>query len=290
MAIQRPFPHEDAATFANMVSYTARVESLRPDLVEKDYFCTLILASLCAPDAALVFKGGTCLAKVHLSFFRLSEDLDFCIPVSQGGTRGDRRKAMVAYKDLLSTLPESVPGLGIADSLTGRNVSTQYVAGASYPSVLGARHGTIKIEIALREGLLAAPVVAPAYTLLLDALTGDDPLAPVQVKCIELGEALAEKARAALTRRRPAIRDLFDLDHAIQCGKLNPDDVHFLALLRHKLTAAGTGPIDTSPGKREELARQVSAELHPVLRPSNFEAFDLDRVWATVAQIAEAVR
>ena len=184
MAIDRPFPHEDAATFANMVTYTARVESLRPDLVEKDYFCTLILAKLCAPDAALVFKGGTCLAKVHLSFFRLSEDLDFCIPVSPGGTRGDRRKAVAAYKDLVSTLPESVPGLGIADSLSGRNVSTQYVAAASYASVLGDRQGTIKIDIALREGLLAPPVVAPAYTLLLDALTGADPLPPVQVKCI----------------------------------------------------------------------------------------------------------
>ncbi len=169
-------------------------------------------------------------------------------------------------------------------------MSTQYVAAASYVSVLGARRGTIKIEIALREGLLTAPVVAPAYTLLLDALTGADPLPPVQVKCIELGEALAEKARAALTRLRPAIRDFFDLDHAIECGKLNPDDVHFLALLRYKLTAAGTGPIDTSPGKREELARQVNAELHPVLRPSEFGEFDLDRVWATVAQIAEAVR
>ncbi len=290
MAIDRPFPHEDAATFANMVTYTARVESLRPDLVEKDYFCTLILAKLCAPDAALVFKGGTCLAKVHLSFFRLSEDLDFCIPVSQGGTRGDKRKAVAAYKDLVSTLPESVPGLGIADSLSGRNVSTQYVAAASYASVLGDRQGTIKIDIALREGLLSPPVVAPAYTLLLDALTGADPLPPVQVKCIELGEALAEKARAALTRLRPAIRDFFGLDHAIRCGKLKPDDEHFLALLRHKLATAGTGPKDTSPGKREELARQVNAELQPVLRPSDFEAFDLDRVWATVAQIAEAAR
>ena len=65
MAIERPLPHEDAASFANMVTYTARVESLRADLVEKDYFCTLILANLCAPDAALVFKGGTCLAKVR---------------------------------------------------------------------------------------------------------------------------------------------------------------------------------------------------------------------------------
>jgi predicted nucleotidyltransferase component of viral defense system len=30
--------------------------------------------------STLVFKGGTCLAKVHAGFYRLSEYLDFTIP------------------------------------------------------------------------------------------------------------------------------------------------------------------------------------------------------------------
>ena len=120
MAIDRPFPHEDAATFANMVTYTARVESLRR-ISWRRLLLHVDPCQLCAPDAALVFKGGTCLAKTCRSSD--SAKTWTSAPVSPGGTRGDRRKAVAAYKDLVSTLPESVPGLGIADSLSGRNAA-----------------------------------------------------------------------------------------------------------------------------------------------------------------------
>jgi len=40
------------------------------------YFCTVLLQYLSAAEPQLVFKGGTCLAKVHDEFFRMSEDLD----------------------------------------------------------------------------------------------------------------------------------------------------------------------------------------------------------------------
>jgi hypothetical protein len=37
-------------------------------LIEKDYFCTLVLQYFCASDTTLTFKGGTCLANVHADF------------------------------------------------------------------------------------------------------------------------------------------------------------------------------------------------------------------------------
>ena len=54
-----------------------------PRLIEKDYFCTvLLLDHLCHGGGEdLVFKGGTCLTKVHSELYRLSEDLDYTIPV-----------------------------------------------------------------------------------------------------------------------------------------------------------------------------------------------------------------
>jgi predicted nucleotidyltransferase component of viral defense system len=39
-----------------------------------------------------IFKGGTCLNKIDVGFYRLSEDLDFSIPVNFAATRGERRK------------------------------------------------------------------------------------------------------------------------------------------------------------------------------------------------------
>lgn len=57
-------------------------------LVEKDYFCSLVLAFLFQDEAStLVFKGGTALSKIHTEFYRLSEDLDFVIPLPSSAHR-----------------------------------------------------------------------------------------------------------------------------------------------------------------------------------------------------------
>ena len=48
------------------------------DLLEKDYHLTRILHKISEKRIKdLVFKGGTCLNKCYLGFYRLSEDLDF---------------------------------------------------------------------------------------------------------------------------------------------------------------------------------------------------------------------
>lgn len=54
--------HDDAALFRDAVRFTADGSGFAPRLIEKDYFCTLLLDYLfTAAGAELVFKGGTCL-------------------------------------------------------------------------------------------------------------------------------------------------------------------------------------------------------------------------------------
>jgi predicted nucleotidyltransferase component of viral defense system len=65
--------------FREALRFTAAETGFIQRLIEKDYFCTLVLQHLCTSDATLTFKGGTCLAKIHAGFYRLSEDLDFSI-------------------------------------------------------------------------------------------------------------------------------------------------------------------------------------------------------------------
>src|SRR3990172_8973255 len=49
-------------------------------LLEKDYHLTNILHKISEKKIKdLVFKGGTCLNKCYLGFYRLSEDLDFVL-------------------------------------------------------------------------------------------------------------------------------------------------------------------------------------------------------------------
>ena len=78
------------------IRFTAEETGFAPRLIEKDYFCSVILEALAAADVPLVFKGGTCLAKVHSGFFRLSEDLDFSWRNCQAGTASTLRRPMSA--------------------------------------------------------------------------------------------------------------------------------------------------------------------------------------------------
>lgn len=85
--------HEDVPLFREAVNFTASKTGFNPRLIEKDYFCTVLLAYLSERGGGrLVFKGGTCLAKVHTGFYRLSEDLDFTIPSPVDASRKQRVK------------------------------------------------------------------------------------------------------------------------------------------------------------------------------------------------------
>lgn len=81
--------HEDPDLFGVAINYTMATTGFLPGLIEKDYFCTLLLDFLATGNDTLVFKGGTCLAKVHTEFYRLSEDLDFLIPTPVTATRSE---------------------------------------------------------------------------------------------------------------------------------------------------------------------------------------------------------
>ena len=115
-----------------------------PRLIEKDYFCTLLLDHLSrAGGAELVFKGGTCLTKIHSEFYRLSEDLDYTIPVAEDASRSERSSRVEPVKTALSRLNERVPIFRVIDALRGANNSMQYLAVVGYGSVLNQREETI---------------------------------------------------------------------------------------------------------------------------------------------------
>ena len=92
-------PHKDPALFREAVTFTAAETGFVPRLIEKDYYCTVLLVYLAACGAGLVFRGGTCPAKVHAEFYRLSEDLDFVIPTPVDASRADRSRVAAASKD-----------------------------------------------------------------------------------------------------------------------------------------------------------------------------------------------
>jgi len=280
--------HEDREFFEVAVTFTSATTGFSPRLVEKDYFCTVVLGYLSGVEE-LVFKGGTCLAKVHTAFYRLSEDLDFVIPMPSAATRGQRSGSTRGLKHAMAELPSRLPVLSVVKPLDGSNESRQYLATLGYPSIVTGDDESIKVEVGLREPLLDPPLVAPAATLLRDPVTDSPMVAPIQLPCMSLREAYSEKVRAAVSRREPAIRDFFDLDYAVRTLGTDLLEPELLDMAGAKLRVPGNAPVDVSSARLGALRQQLDTELRPVLRPAEFAAFDLDRVFRIVSDVAAAL-
>jgi len=278
--------HKDAEIFRDALALTRERTGFAERLIEKDYFCTALLEYLAATANKLVFKGGTCLAKVHANFYRLSEDLDFVIPMPTDAPRAKRSKRAAAVKEAVAALPKQIPFFRLVEPLTGANNSTQYNAVIGYASLVGRQEETIKIEVALREPLLLDPLNALAQTILLDPVSRKPLLKPLEVRCIAKMEAFAEKFRAALSRREVAVRDFFDLDYAVRRLGLQSENPELIDLVRRKLTVPGNEPVDVSANRLAALRQQVGPQLQPVLRAEDFAEFDLERAFQTVATMA----
>jgi hypothetical protein len=281
---------EDPDYFRAAVRFTSQVMTFVPLLVEKDYSCTVLLEYFSEASDGLVFIGGTCLAKVHADFYRLSEDLDFVVPLPVDAPRADRSRQAIPLKEAVEKLPKRLPKFRLVDPLKGANNSTQYIAVVGYPSLIRRQEETIKIEVGLREPLLTPVVKSPARTIMLDPVSGKPLVLPVSVRCISKTEAMAEKFRAALSRREAAIRDFFDFDYAVRRLGLHPRDAAFIRLIRSKLDIPGNDPIDVSGDRLKALRLQLEPRLKPVLRVKDFAEFDLDRAFEIVAAVAAMVQ
>jgi predicted nucleotidyltransferase component of viral defense system len=282
--------HEDPSLFREAVNFTTAETAFPARLIEKDYFCTGLLEYLSEASGGLVFKGGTCLAKVHADFYRLSEDLDFVVPMPVDAPRAERSKQAKPLKEAVEKLPKRLPEFHLVDPLKGANNSTQYIAVVGYSSLIRRQEETIKIEVGLREPLLTPVVKSPARTIMLDPVSSKSLVPPVSIRCISKTEAMAEKFRAALSRREAAIRDFFDIDYAVRMLGLRPRDAAFIKLVRQKLDVPGNDPVDVSRVRLKTLRQQLEPRLKPVLRAKDFAEFDLDRAFDIVADVAAMVQ
>lgn len=281
--------HKDQALFREAVLFTAGQTGLNATLIEKDYFCSVLLQYLYdQPDSPLIFRGGTCIGKVYTDFYRLSEDLDFLISTPPEASISQRRKQMAPVREWLLKISEEMSILTLPKDFAGHNSSRQYVANVTYPSIfLPEEAARIKIEVGLREAPLMTPVQMKARTILLNPFTRKSLVPDIDLTTLSMKEAIAEKLRAALTRLEPAIRDFFDIDYLASRNKMDLNDRHLFKLLAKKLKVPGNRPIDLTPARKDKLKTQINTELKPVLRPSDFENFDLDRAFGLVARIAE---
>ena len=285
-----PYPHDaDRDIFREALAHSEATTGFTATLIEKDYYCSLILQYFFDGDTSLVFKGGTCLSKVYADFYRLSEDLDLIIPATADTSRNQRRAEMEPVKRIFDKLPKVVPGVAISEAFRGHNESRQYIGYLEYRSAVIEKQERIKLEVGIREPLLSPSVSNAARTIVVNPFSGRSLLPTFTVRAMAVREAYAEKVRAALTRKEPAIRDFFDLFYAVREMGLDFHDPDFLSTVKAKLKVPGNAPADASAERKRELDRQLEGQLKPVLRPADFVRFGLDEAFELVCSIAEAI-
>ena len=285
-----PYPHDtDPDIFREALAYSEATTGFTATLIEKDYYSSLILQYFFDSDTSLVFKGGTCLSKVYADFYRLSEDLDFIIPVTADTSRYQRRAEMKPVKGVFENLPTVIPGVAISEAFGGHNESRQYIGYLEYQSAVIEKQEKIKIEVGVREPLLSRVESKTARTIVVNPFSGQPLLPAFTVRSMAVKEAYAEKLRAAMTRKDPAIRDFFDLFHAVHEIGLDSQDPAFLSMVSAKLKVPGNAPIDVSAERKLELDRQLEGQLKPVLRPADFARFNFDEAFELVCSMANAL-
>jgi len=282
--------HEDPIYFREAVISMAQRSGFLSSMIEKDYYCSLILDYLYQdPKTNLVFKGGTCLSKVYVDFYRMSEDLDFVIPAKPEISRKDRSRLIRSIKEQLADIIETNKCFNIYEQFRGFNESKQYIGTLSYHSIVEPekKPGKVKIEVGMREELLRDAIWQDTSTLLIDPFSERKVIPEFKTQCLSLEELFAEKFRAALTRKEPAIRDYFDIFYALRNLDIDFENDNFLRLVKKKLSVPGNNSISINKIRKKQLQDQIKTELKPVLRDLDFKQFDFELSYDLVERVAQ---
>lgn len=207
----------------------------RKELLEKDVILQILLIELYAVSEFhkdFAFKGGTCLIKCYLGYYRFSEDLDFTYLNQKefsGKSEKQIRKMLSGKIDAIAAQIQAISGKHGFDFKGGKHNKRYAELGGSnkfatfkiwYTSAVLGIESFVKVQINFVEKLMF-PVkdvfaksliekghekeimfLFPEYSFLLKL---------PKVKAYDLREICAEKVRAILTRKGIKARDFVDL-------------------------------------------------------------------------------
>lgn len=100
--------HEDKYSFLDIIGHIREISGIREDIIEKDYYVTLLLKELAEEQAQLpaYFKGGTALYKAQKSIRRFSEDIDLTVCID-GCSNSQAKKRLETATKKYRSLPRT---------------------------------------------------------------------------------------------------------------------------------------------------------------------------------------
>lgn len=220
-----------------LIEYLAAKSGINnKSLIEKDYVLQSFLTSLAKDKyfrTNFVFKGGTCLVKCYLGYFRFSEDLDFTYTnqdLFDGKSEKEIRRILSLETNRLIGVVSKISKELDLDFIAEKDNAKHIEFGGSnkfltlkiwYPSSVNEKEQFFKIQVNFVElfryrfkMLEAKPLIEkfdekevrflfPEYSAVL--------LTKPELMAYDMKEILLEKARAILTRRGVKVRDFIDI-------------------------------------------------------------------------------
>jgi predicted nucleotidyltransferase component of viral defense system len=224
----------------------------RTDMIEKDLLLHQILKGLSSDpffSGSFLFKGGTCLIKGYIGYYRFSEDIDFTWrnqSVFEGKSGKETRRFLSDIIEDVSGLLEDISTRCGFDFKCSKRDKTYVELGGSnrtctfklwYDSETLGRKSFIKVQINFVEKLLYHPESILLHSLLTEADAGtkremrllfpeeSDYLNTIPFEAYAIREVLAEKIRSVLTREGIKTRDYLDVYVIKKRFGVTPDDV-----------------------------------------------------------------
>jgi hypothetical protein len=133
-----------------------------------------------------------------------------------------------------------------------------------YESTLDNSIQTIKIDFSLKKSLMLPSIQKSIIAIYKDSVLEETIFQNHTINCIDLKESVAEKTRASLTRKEPAIRDFFDIRYIKNNTEFDFEDKGFKQLVHKKLEEVDFKY--TIDKVYNLLEQQVLTDLNPVLK------------------------
>jgi len=218
--------------FVNEVGRIQRIR--RTDLVEKDLILHQMLLDLSKNrffSENFVFKGGTCLIKCYLGYFRFSEDIDFTWKqqeVFEGKSQKEIRRYLSNVIDTLGGVFEEIAAKRGLDFKCEKHNRTYVELGGGnktctfkvwYESDILNHRSFVKVQINFVEKLHFAIRKEELKSLLSKEQEDLETLFPeykeyvqtIPFDVYDIREILSEKVRAILTREGVKAHDFLDV-------------------------------------------------------------------------------
>lgn len=193
------FLHNDREIFSQAVNLVSSKKGIRSEIVEKDYYVTVILKFLSERLPFIVFKGGTSLSKCHGAIKRFSEDIDITIDTSL--SQGQKKKVKDAIVEVCEILGLEIPNL---DETRSRRDYNRYEI--AYNPLQKTEDFAVSSKVILETSYTAVSfptVILPVRSYIGDMMETEAPdyiekygLLPFEMKVQGLDRTLADKVFA----------------------------------------------------------------------------------------------